>query len=84
MLILPDDWVVDLNHFRSQGTGNDDAVALEEYAIVNCEFSEVPVISDGYGNQFFYVAPSKCNRYGIVYITRYCSASPETVLTFHW
>ena len=54
--------------------GNDDEIALEEYAIMNCEFfSEVPVISDGYGNQFCYVAPS--NRYGIVYITRYCCVS---------
>ena len=66
-----------------QGIGNDDAIALEEYAIVNCEFfSEVPVISDGCGNQFCYVAPS--NRYDVVYITRYCSLSPETVLSFHW
>ena len=71
------------NHFRSQGTGNDNAIALQEYAIVNCEFfSEVPVISDGYGNQFCDVAPS--NRYDVAYIARYCSASPETVLTFHW
>ena len=82
MLILPNGCRrVD---FRSQGTGNDDAIALQEYAIVNCEFFlEVPVISNGYGNQFCYVASS--NRYDVVYITsRYCSASLETVLTFHW
>ena len=51
---------------------------------MNCEFfSEVPVISDRYGNQFCNVGPPDQYGIGRVYITRYCSVSPETVLTFH-
>ena len=62
--------------------GKDAAIALEEYAIVNCEFfQEVPVTSNGYGNHSCYAGPS--NQYGIGRVTRYVSVSSETALTFH-
>ena len=35
MLILPDDWIVDVKSLQVSGHGNDDAIALEEYAIVS-------------------------------------------------
>ena len=72
------------NHFRSQGTGNDNAIVLEEYAIVNCEFfSGVPVISDRYRTLLYNVGPS--DQYGTVrvYSTIFCSVSYKTVLLFH-
>ena len=38
----------------------------------------------GMGTSSFMWHPPSATGMGIVYITRYCSASPETVLTFHW